>query len=564
MTLIDDVRFAFQPLYSLHTGAMIAVEAMARPAAGTARQLLGRARREGRLVETDIALAARAIDSESHRQTLLPLHLNLLAVSVAAPRESLAPMFDALTRAARRPRDVVIEVGPPFAHAEPARLLDGIDRLRDLGFLVAIDGLGVGDIPLGLLAAASADAFKVDRSVLRRLPTDPCSGAVMEALLHIAGRSDARVIATGIETDAELTAARELGVRFVQGNLFAPAEANVKLTSTVRPLVIPQSREQSSLSSIGAPTIVDFIRPAATLPANATCDEVRAALTECDQTAAMVGLDSAGRPAWTIDRSRFLLALSGPYGHALHANQPAERFADAPNTIHSHASALEVLEFIADTSADRMNDDIVVVDRDGACLGIVRVAEVVRGVAEAKIEEAASLNPLTRLPSTVTIAKEVDRRIQSGEPFIAAWLDVDDFKAVNDSLGFAAGDELIRSLGRTLTELSSTLDRMTVSHVGGDDFLIASDTHEIATLVPALLDTPWQVEDATVSVSMAGLVCLPGTVASYDEVSRLLAPLKHRAKNVAGSTLVLGRPGVERVDVLRGRTPTHQRPGLSA
>lgn len=566
MILAQDVRFAFQPIYNLNTGAMIAVEALARPAGRTPRQLLTEARREGRLVEADIALAAMAVHCESDRQTLLPLHLNLLAASAAAPVDALEPLLEALASVARRPKDVVIEIGPPFTHADPAALLNGVDQLRDIGFRVALDGLGVGDLPLALLASSAADILKVDRGVLHQLPTEPLATAVVEGLMHVAVRSGARLIATGIETAAEFDAARELGIRFVQGNLFAPAEHDVPLRTIGAIAPGKGSSDESPLSASAAatPSIIDFIRPPATLPADATCEAAREALAECDDTTAMVGIDADGRPRWTIDRSRFLLALSGPYGYALHAQQPAQRFADVPNVIHSDAGALQVLETVTDIANDRMNDDIVVVDHDGVCVGVARIAEVVRGVAEAKIEEAAALNPLTHLPSTVTIAREVDRRIQAGEPFIAAWLDIDDFKTVNDTLGFAAGDELIRSLGRTLTQLSSSLDRMTVSHVGGDDFLIASDTHEIATLAPALLDAPWQAGDMTVSVSMAGLVCLPGTVASYEEVSQLLAPLKHRAKNVSGSTWVLGRPGIERVDVLRGRTEFARRPGLSA
>jgi hypothetical protein len=61
------------------------------------------------------------------------------------------------------------------------------------------------------------------------------------------------------------------------------------------------------------------------------------------------------------------------------------------------------------------------------------------------------------------------------------------------------------------------------------------------------------VEGATVTVSLASLVCAVGSVESHREASRLLAPLKQRAKAVARSSWVLGRPGSERVDVLRGR-----------
>jgi EAL domain-containing protein (putative c-di-GMP-specific phosphodiesterase class I) len=92
-----NVRFAYQPLYSLHSGGIVAVEALARPAHGTVGEMLTRARHEGRLTATDTELAAAAIHSEAEQQTLLPLHLNLLAGTVAAPRDALDPVLLALT-----------------------------------------------------------------------------------------------------------------------------------------------------------------------------------------------------------------------------------------------------------------------------------------------------------------------------------------------------------------------------------------------------------------------------------------------------------------------------------
>ncbi|MQA60064.1 MAG: EAL domain-containing protein [Actinophytocola sp.] len=555
----NEVRFALQPLYSLHTGDAIAVEALVRPVGCTTRQLMGRARKARRLVEVDVDLAARAIASESENPTLLPLHINLLALSAAAPPESLAPILDTLSRVGRRTRQIVIELGPPYTDAAPKEIVEGVARLRELGFQVAFDGLGSGDLPLSLLAATPVDMLKLDRSVLRMLPGNPAAESLVNALLHVAARTDARVVATGIDTEEVFKSTRELGLRLVQGDLFpathlsglaAPAIPSI---GTFDPVTSGQQVEPAALSNIAAPTIADFIRQPVVMRADATCDDARHALADDGKPSALVGLDPEGRPRWTIDKSRFLLGISGRYGHALHANKPVERFADAPHTIPAYAGALDLLEQVADADADRMNDDIVVIDRTGACLGIVRVAEVIRGVAAAKIDEAASLNPLTGLPTSDTIAKDVEHRIAAGEPFIAACLDVDEFKSVNERVGFAAGDDLIRSLGRTLTELGGTLPRMTVSHVGGDDFLIAADMDEIGTLAPVLLDTPWQTEGVTVSVSLAGLVCAPGTVASYREVSSLLAGLKQRAKAISGTSWVLGRPGVERVDVLRGR-----------
>lgn len=281
---------------------------------------------------------------------------------------------------------------------------------------------------------------------------------------------------------------------------------------------------------------------------------MREVLAAADGPSGIVGIDDRHRPQWSIDRTRFLVAVTGLYGHALHAKRPASRLADRPHTIHADASALEFLELVTDADWGRTGDDVVVVDDRGRCVGVVLVNEVVRGVAEAKVEEAVSLSPLTRLPGSDAVARDVDRRINAREPFVAAWLDVDSFKTVNDTAGFAAGDDLIRTLGRTLTDLEARLRRMRVSHVGGDDFLIACDVDEIGTVAAALLDTPWSADGLPVTVSLATLVCGNGAIRSYKDASRLLAPLKKQAKEVPGSSWVLGRPGSDRVEVLRGIT----------
>jgi diguanylate cyclase (GGDEF)-like protein len=303
------------------------------------------------------------------------------------------------------------------------------------------------------------------------------------------------------------------------------------------------------------PRVTDFLNPAVMLPATATADEVRATLADRPDINGVVLVDEGWRPQWSIDRSRFLLIVAGPYGHALHAKRGAARHADKPLLIDREATGMELLELVGDTDWERTGDDVVVTDEGGRCVGIVRVTEVIRGVADMKVEQAVALNPLTRLPGTGAVAREVDRRIQDGQMFVIAWLDVDSFKSVNDSLGFAAGDDLIRRFGRTIDESSANMPNVMVGHVGGDDFLLVTDLDEISALASMLLDTEWSAEGMPVTVSLASLICGTNTVSSYREASQLLAPLKKQAKAVAGSSWVLGRPGTDRVDVLRGRSP---------
>ncbi|OXM62164.1 GGDEF domain-containing protein [Amycolatopsis vastitatis] len=539
------VRFAFQPLYSLHTGGVVAHEALARPEQGTVPELLAHARREGRLAAVDLGLAAAAVRQDAEDPTALPLHLNLSARTLAAPPSMFDDLLAELGDAGRRTRDVVLEIGPPFAALPGERAVAGMRALTELGFRLALDGLGRGDLPLGLLVEAPVDLVKLDRTVLRGLPDDQAAAAVVEALLHYTNRTGTRLVATGVETDTQLDAVHGLGVRIAQGNLLAAPTA-------AGPAPALLARPRAAVAPGPAKCVGDFLRPATTLPETATCDEVREVLAAADAPSGVVGVDELNRPRWSVDRTRFLVAVTGPYGHALHARRPAARLADTPHTIEARAGAMEFLELVTDADWGRTGDDVVVVDEVGRCLGVVLVTEVVRGVAEAKVEAAAALNPLTRLPGSDTVARDVARRITIGEPFVAAWLDIDAFKAVNDTAGFAAGDNLIRELGAALTGLAGGLRRMRVGHVGGDDFLVVCDVDEIATVAGALLDRRWSADGLPVTVSLATLVCASGAIGSYQEVSRLLAPLKKRAKTVPGSSWVLGRPGSDRVEVLRG------------
>ncbi|GAB3010284.1 GGDEF domain-containing protein [Saccharothrix stipae] len=557
--MLDDVRFAFQPLFNLHTGGVVAVEALARPHDGTVQDLLRMAFRAGYLANTDVALACRAVRHAAEHGLGVPLHVNLLALTVADKPELMAPLYGALREVGRTPADLVVEIGTPYSRAPRRLLVKGVERLRQDGFRIGLDGVGEGDSPLSLLTEVHPDVIKLDREVVVALPTDPARYALTQALQHLCEHTGSLVVAEGVETEAQLAALRRLGVRLAQGNLLASPQRRPKVDATISAVLSEVNDPEAITSTMTAPLrrksgpkVTDFLHPATTLPDSATSEEVRDVLANQPTVTGVVLVDDGGRPRWTVDRNRFLLAVTGPFGHALHAKREAARLADKPKLIGADSSALELLDVVAHANRERTNDDLVVVDDDDRCLGVVRVADVVRGVAEMKVEQAAALSPLTRLPGSDSIAREVDRRILGGELFAVGWLDVDAFKRVNDSAGFAAGDDLIRAIGRALTEGAAVYPGVQVGHVGGDDFLVVAGLNEIVPFSAGVLDVPFEAEGRGVTLSLATLICAAGSVGSYREVSRLLAPLKEHAKSLRGTSWVLGRPGSDHVDVLRG------------
>ncbi|MFB9903373.1 GGDEF domain-containing protein [Allokutzneria oryzae] len=551
---LENLRCAFQPLVNLNTGGVVAVEALIHPVRGDLAGL--RAASGDSLTELDIDLALLAARSSAEHETLLPLHINLLAETVATHPSGVERLHGALCELGRRPQEVVIEVGGPVRGCDLGEMVDELRRLRAAGYRVAWDG---GDLSLALLLTAEVDIIKLDPRTVAGLPSQPRGLALVEALSHFCRRTGTTLAAAGVQTNEQLKALRENRIQLIQGDLVAPP-ARRPLT---RVSVAAEVSEVAEPVVAAGPLVTEFLHPATMLSVEATADEVRSVLANRPEITSVVLVDENLCPQWTIDRNRFLLAVTGPYGHALHAKRHASRLADKPMLVATNSTAMDALH-ISVSGSERRYDDVVVVDNALRCMGIVRLSDLFRGLAEMKVEEAAALSPLTRLPGSDAVAREVDRRIANGDIFAMCWLDVDGFKAVNDSAGFAAGDDLIRSVGRSLSDAAAALRSVYVGHVGGDDFLAVVDVDDLVALARALLDTQHQVDGRAVTVSLATLVCATGTVPGYREASRLLAPLKREAKSLAGSSWVLGRPGSDRVDVLRGHADQRRSSRASA
>lgn len=217
-----DTRFAFQPLIDLHTGGVVAMEMLARPVHRDVRSLLRCAAHAGRLEKLDVTLAVAAARCSSQHETLLPLHLNLMADTVVAGGETLEPLHHALSGTARQPRQTVLEINPTDAALKSELLYAGLHRLRHLGYRIALDGVGAGSYPLTVIAKARPDLIKMDREIVAGLPGDGSCLAVLEALLHLAPRIGAKVVAEGVERPDQLAILRRYGVAIAQGNLLGP------------------------------------------------------------------------------------------------------------------------------------------------------------------------------------------------------------------------------------------------------------------------------------------------------------------------------------------------------
>jgi diguanylate cyclase (GGDEF)-like protein len=86
-------------------------------------------------------------------------------------------------------------------------------------------------------------------------------------------------------------------------------------------------------------------------------------------------------------------------------------------------------------------------------------------------------NPLSKLPGNPSIQARVEREIQRGKEFAVLYLDLNNFKAFNDTYGFEAGDRVLKATANLLVKLTIQNENSEdfIGHIGGDDFIVVTD-----------------------------------------------------------------------------------------
>jgi diguanylate cyclase (GGDEF)-like protein len=160
--------------------------------------------------------------------------------------------------------------------------------------------------------------------------------------------------------------------------------------------------------------------------------------------------------------------------------------------------------------------------------------------SEIKIEYMAHHDSLTDLPNRVLLNDRLEYvlgRVQHGEMVAVHHLDLDQFKAVNDTFGHPCGDKLLRIVAQRLRGLAGETD--TIARMGGDEFVIVqatiADPAEATSLAQRVIDTlskPYDIDgqQAVIGVSI-GISVGPGDGSNPDKLLRNADLALYRAKS---------------------------------
>ena len=147
--------------------------------------------------------------------------------------------------------------------------------------------------------------------------------------------------------------------------------------------------------------------------------------------------------------------------------------------------------------------------------------------AEAQIAHLAHYDALTDLPNRVLFREQLERELKKivrGGQFAVLYIDIDEFKSVNDSLGHPVGDELLKSVAARLRNCVRETDF--VARLGGDEFAVVqtdiehtADVTDLVTRIYRAIRQPYKclghqlTTDASIGIALA-----PGDGTDLDQL----------------------------------------------
>lgn len=233
------LTIAFQPIWNLTTGSVLAFEALARPAADYGftgpQEMFDIAEHIGRAHELDAvcvqAILARAADLPPDAL----LFLNLTPQTLVHDLLTAATLLEAVVTAGLTSSRVVLEI-TERSIVDLAEVVQKVKFLRLLGFRVALDDAGAGNAGLEMLSQLSVDFVKIDRDVVGRALTDQAAHSVLTGIATIARGSHTSVVAEGIENRKMLELVYQLEVQYAQGYLLGYPSETIPESSALQNL----------------------------------------------------------------------------------------------------------------------------------------------------------------------------------------------------------------------------------------------------------------------------------------------------------------------------------------
>ena len=162
-----------------------------------------------------------------------------------------------------------------------------------------------------------------------------------------------------------------------------------------------------------------------------------------------------------------------------------------------------------------------------------------------KIEQLTQRDPLTGLFNRHGFSRQLDQLMTANTPLFMLYIDIDNFKSINDSLGHHIGDKVLQEIAQRLQQLLP--ENTVIGHLSGDEFavVLTNPEHEnsgelIAEQIIALVNLPFDLRYFSKHLSCSiGMVKSPGNGHNARMMLQNADTAMYEAKNRGRNRLVI-------------------------
>ncbi len=466
----------FQPIMDVSNGTFMGFEGLIRGPANSPlhspADLFAAARQHGLTLEMEMLCRQIVLKSFSAQNLPGNIFLNVSPATLTHPGFKNGQTLTYLEHLGINPERVIIEITGSQPSFDYETVRNALLHYRSMGFQIAISDLGEGVSSLRMWSELRPEFVKIDMHFVQGINADPLKQQFLKSFQQIARSCGTRVIAEGIETDAEFRVLHNIGISCGQGYFIArpapvpPLNPSAEVGCLFNANYIVEQPSGNSHST----TVETLLRYAESFQPDTESEKIFT-LFSADQGLRSIPVVKQGRPVGLINRQQFFDSFAQPFHRELLRKKPCtELMNQAPLLVEKSTHIHELSEFLSESDIQHFTDGFIITEQ-GRYIGLGTGQDLLREITRAQIETARYANPLTQLPGNVPINKHVEQLLQSGKAFAVCYGDLDNFKPFNDMCGYRKGDELIQFTGKLLGNICDVKQDF-IGHIGGDDFIL--------------------------------------------------------------------------------------------
>ena len=233
----------YQPIVNLRTGSIERAEALLRwrhPERGLLNpgEFIASAEASGVILEIGDWVFRSAADQAKRWQEELgrpfQISVNQSPVQFRSGPQFFEEWMHYVERLQLAPRSIVIEITERLLLDHSGPVVERLGQFRSMGLQVALDDFGTGHSVLAHLKKFDIDYLKIDRSFVMDLAGDSGDLALCEGIIVMAHKLGLKVVAEGVESEAQLALLKAAGCDYAQGYVYAHPMPPAQLTAMAR------------------------------------------------------------------------------------------------------------------------------------------------------------------------------------------------------------------------------------------------------------------------------------------------------------------------------------------